>query len=61
MIEALTGKVPGEFIDSTTAAFKFVPFNNLATNRDVIAKLVDMQKTTSPMYNCHAGGGHGGW
>ena len=43
LIDALTGPVPDEFSDSTTAAFKLVPFNNSAITRDGVAELVERQ------------------
>ena len=43
LITALTGEVPDEFAESTTAAFKLIPFTNTAINRAGIAELIERQ------------------
>ena len=43
LIAVLMGKVSDEFVDSTTAAFKLIPFQNTAINRAGIAELIEQQ------------------
>ena len=43
LITALTGDPAEEYADSTTAAFKLIPFQNTAINRDGIEELVRRQ------------------
>ena len=40
---ALTGDTPDEFANSTTAAFKLIPFQNTAIIQAVIVELIERQ------------------
>ena len=41
LIEALTGKVPDKFANSTTVVSKLIPFQNTAISQADIAELIE--------------------